>query len=49
MIQLIEHYFEQYAEEWAKNQHLDYEEMYYRSEINKRKIIKEELKQPEIK
>ena len=38
-----------FEEECAKNQHLDYEEMYYRSEINKRKIIKEELKQPEIK
>lgn len=49
MIQLIEHYFEQYAEEWAKNQHFDYEEMYYRSEINKRKIIKEQLKKSEIK
>ena len=40
MLFCIEHFLNQYANEWAEQQHPDYGEMYYRSELNKRKILK---------
>lgn len=40
MISCIEHFLNQYADEWAEHQHPNHGEMYYRSELNKRKILK---------
>lgn len=40
MLSCIEHFLNQYADQWAKQQHLNHEELYYRNEINKRKILK---------
>ena len=40
MLSCIEHFLNQYADQWAEQQHPNYGEMYYRSELNKRKILK---------
>lgn len=45
MLSCIEHFMNQYADQWAEQQHLDFGEMYYRSELNKRKILKAHQKQ----
>lgn len=39
MVSIVEDLFNQYAEEWAKNQHPEHDELYYRNEINKRKTL----------
>lgn len=44
MISCVEHFLNQYAEEWAAEQHPEYDEMYYRSEMNKLNIIESALK-----
>lgn len=43
MIRLIEGFLDQYAEEWANEQHPQYDEMYYRSEINKLQILNSQI------
>ena len=40
MLSCIEHFLNQYADQWAEQQHPNYGEMYYRSELNKPKILK---------
>ena len=40
MLSCIEYFMNQYADHWAEQQNPDYGEMYYRSELNKRKILK---------
>lgn len=40
MMTCIEHFMDQYADEWASQQHPNHGEMYYRSELSKRKILK---------
>ena len=40
MLACIEHFLNEYADQWAEQQHPNYGEMYYRSELNKRKILK---------
>ena len=40
MLLCIECFLNQYADQWAERQHPDYGEMHYRSELNKRKILK---------
>ncbi len=40
MLSCIEHFMIQYADQWAEKQHPNYGEMKYRSELNKRKILK---------
>ena len=44
MMQYIQNYLEDRATDWIEQQHKDYGEMYYRSEINKLKIIEASLK-----
>lgn len=44
MMMALEEGLSSFAEEWANNQHRDYSEMYYKSEINKVKIIETALK-----
>ncbi len=44
MLSCVEHFLNQYADQWAEQQHPNHEEMYYRSEMNKRKILKENEK-----
>lgn len=48
MMFCIEHFLNQYADEWAAQQHPNFGEMYYKSEINKRKVLKEYEKHKEI-
>lgn len=40
MLSCIEHFMNQYADQWAEQQHPNYGDLYYQSELNKRKIIK---------
>lgn len=40
----IEKVMDEYANEWALKQHPQYDEMYYRSEVNKIKILNGQLK-----
>ncbi|MBC2457036.1 hypothetical protein [Clostridium beijerinckii] len=44
MMQYIQNYLESRTASWVEKQHKDYDEMYYRSEINKLKIIEASLK-----
>lgn len=44
MASIVEGLLIQYAEQWAEEQHPEYDEMYYQSEINRRKILNATLK-----
>ena len=44
MLSVVEDLLNQYAEQWAKEQHPEHSELYYHGEINKRKIIDAALK-----
>lgn len=44
MMQYVQNYLEDRARDWVEQQHKDYDEMYYRGEINKLKIIEASLK-----
>ena len=45
MMSYVEGFLSQYAKEWAEKQHPEYDEMYYRNEMNKIEIIESALEE----